>query len=72
MVPASFIEIVSDADISKDAVLAFVKRNFVSRNELELDLTAGSLGIYDDPIKLVSSPDTPHEIMSRVNHEVDI
>ena len=45
LVPASFVQIISDADISKDSVRAYVKRNFVSRNELELDLIAGSLGM---------------------------
>ena len=45
LVPASFVEIISDADISKDSVQAYVKRNFVSRNEFELDLIAGSLGM---------------------------
>ena len=45
LVPASFVEIISDADISKDSVRALVKGNFVSRNDMELDLIAGSLGM---------------------------
>ena len=46
LVPASFLRIISDAELSKHATRALVVKNFVARNELELDLIAGNLGIF--------------------------
>ena len=42
---ASFVRIISDIDTSSDSVRALVIKTFVSRNELELNLVSGSLGI---------------------------
>ena len=46
LVPASFVRIISDADVSTHSIQAIVVGNFVSRNTFELDLTAGTLGKY--------------------------
>ena len=45
LVAAAFVRIISDIDISSDSVRALVIKTFVSRNELELNLVAGTLGI---------------------------
>ena len=45
LVAASFVRIISDIDTSSDSVRALVIKTFVSRNELELNLVSGSLGI---------------------------
>ena len=44
LVPASFVKIISDVDTCVHATRAIVVKNFVARNELELDLIAGNLG----------------------------